>query len=298
MIRSPGDPHRHQSRHVGRRLRRRAEQPTVGEGARRDRAVGSGCPRARTGRVSARGSRRRSATILSSRSLTSVGRSSSTTSTTRVRRPDPCARRTGQPARSRPSGGGVLVIIDRPDDVRVRTAGRSAVAPRLDDDRWRSMLEQIERGRRRCPRPRAASGRPSSRRGLHRVRGRGRAAGRRTPISTCASTPVTSRTPASIRWRPSSATPIASVTCTSRTSAPTFSLASMPRSSPSGKPSRPASSARSERGSSTSAPCSTRSTRAHFDGHATIEQDRVPGTGEPLDDLRQSLAVLDHVSRA
>ena len=41
------------------------------------------------------------------------------------------------------SGGGVLVIIDRPDDVRVRTAGRSAEAPRLDDDRWHSMLHQI-----------------------------------------------------------------------------------------------------------------------------------------------------------
>ena len=41
------------------------------------------------------------------------------------------------------SGGGVLVIIDRPDDVRVRTAGRSLVAPRLDDDQWRSMLDQI-----------------------------------------------------------------------------------------------------------------------------------------------------------
>ena len=36
---------------------------------------------------------------------------------------------------------------------------------------------------------------------------------------------------------------------------------------------------------------------AGFDGYATIEQDRVPGTGEALDDLRQSLAVLDRVGR-
>jgi inosose dehydratase len=41
------------------------------------------------------------------------------------------------------AGGGVLVIIDRPDDVRVGTAGRSSAAPRLDDDRWKAMLDQI-----------------------------------------------------------------------------------------------------------------------------------------------------------
>ena len=40
-----------------------------------------------------------------------------------------------------------------------------------------------------------------------------------------------------------------------------------------------------------------RARRAGFDGYATIEQDRVPGTGEALDDLRQSLAVLDRVGR-
>jgi inosose dehydratase len=41
------------------------------------------------------------------------------------------------------AGGGVLVIIDRPDDIRVRTAGRSDVAPRLDSARWKAMLDQI-----------------------------------------------------------------------------------------------------------------------------------------------------------
>ncbi|MEP7202015.1 MAG: TIM barrel protein [Ilumatobacteraceae bacterium] len=41
------------------------------------------------------------------------------------------------------SGGTVLSLIDKPDDVRVATAGRPDVAPRLDGDRWASMLEQI-----------------------------------------------------------------------------------------------------------------------------------------------------------
>jgi inosose dehydratase len=41
------------------------------------------------------------------------------------------------------AGGGVLVIIDRPDEVRVRTAGRSGAAPRLDTARWTAMLDRI-----------------------------------------------------------------------------------------------------------------------------------------------------------
>jgi inosose dehydratase len=41
------------------------------------------------------------------------------------------------------SGGTILSIIDRPDDVRVRTAGRPEAAQRLDPDRWRAMLDQI-----------------------------------------------------------------------------------------------------------------------------------------------------------
>ncbi len=32
--------------------------------------------------------------------------------------------------------------------------------------------------------------------------------------------------------------------------------------------------------------------RAGYSGYATIEQDRTPDSGAPLDDLRQSLAVL------
>jgi inosose dehydratase len=41
------------------------------------------------------------------------------------------------------AGGGVLVLIDRPDEVRVRTAGRSDAAPRLEKDRWTAMLDRI-----------------------------------------------------------------------------------------------------------------------------------------------------------
>jgi inosose dehydratase len=41
------------------------------------------------------------------------------------------------------SGGTILSIIDKPDDVRVATAGRPDAAPRLDDDRWSAMLDQI-----------------------------------------------------------------------------------------------------------------------------------------------------------
>ena len=41
------------------------------------------------------------------------------------------------------AGGGVFVIIDKPDAIRVATAGRSAAAPRLDDDRWGRMIERF-----------------------------------------------------------------------------------------------------------------------------------------------------------
>jgi inosose dehydratase len=41
------------------------------------------------------------------------------------------------------SGGTILSIIDKPDDVRVATAGRPDAAPRLDDERWNAMIEQI-----------------------------------------------------------------------------------------------------------------------------------------------------------
>ena len=42
------------------------------------------------------------------------------------------------------AGGGVFVIIDKPDTIRVATAGRSAAAARLDDDRWAQMMERFD----------------------------------------------------------------------------------------------------------------------------------------------------------
>ena len=37
---------------------------------------------------------------------------------------------------------------------------------------------------------------------------------------------------------------------------------------------------------------------AGYDGYATIEQDRVPGAGSPLDDLRRSVDVLEAAETA
>jgi inosose dehydratase len=42
------------------------------------------------------------------------------------------------------SGGTILSLIDKPDDILVATAGRPDAAPRLDNDRWAAMLEQID----------------------------------------------------------------------------------------------------------------------------------------------------------
>lgn len=42
------------------------------------------------------------------------------------------------------AGGSVLVVIDSPSPERVATAGRSAAAPRLDDAGWRELLVGIE----------------------------------------------------------------------------------------------------------------------------------------------------------
>jgi inosose dehydratase len=42
-------------------------------------------------------------------------------------------------------GGAVLVVIDRPDERRAATAGRQQDARRLDDREWRAMLDTIQR---------------------------------------------------------------------------------------------------------------------------------------------------------
>ena len=42
------------------------------------------------------------------------------------------------------SGGTILSLIDKPDNVRVATAGRPAAAPRLDAARWVQMVDQLD----------------------------------------------------------------------------------------------------------------------------------------------------------
>lgn len=41
------------------------------------------------------------------------------------------------------SGGTILSLIDKPDAVRVATAGRPDAAPRMDEGRWEAMLDMI-----------------------------------------------------------------------------------------------------------------------------------------------------------
>jgi len=41
------------------------------------------------------------------------------------------------------SGGTILSLIDKPDEVRVATAGRPDAAPRFDADRWGQMVDQL-----------------------------------------------------------------------------------------------------------------------------------------------------------
>jgi inosose dehydratase len=41
------------------------------------------------------------------------------------------------------SGGTILSLIDKPDETRVATAGRPAVAPRMGDERWAQMVDQL-----------------------------------------------------------------------------------------------------------------------------------------------------------
>ena len=123
-------------------------------------------------------------------------------------------------------GDGVFVIIDKPDAIRVATAGRSAAAPRLDDEQWAQLVERFDElaaiARRHGARPVAhphAGGTSSS-------PTRSSASSPR-PTSTCASTRATSPTPGSTRPNRSSGMANGSGTSTSRTSGRRCSPASM-----------------------------------------------------------------------
>ena len=194
------------------------------------------------------------------------------------------------------SGGGVLVIIDRPDDVRVRTAGRSAVAPRLDDDRWRSMLDQITRvsdvahrhGLRPVVHPHAG--------GYIEFEDEVERLVDDMDVDLCIDTG---------HFAYARIDPVAAIEryagrighmhlkdirpdVLARVDAEGLSFWEAIEAGifcPLGE------------GLVDLSAVLDALDAAHFDGYATIEQDRVPGTGEALDDVRQSLAVLDHVGR-
>ena len=194
------------------------------------------------------------------------------------------------------SGGGVLVIIDRPDDVRVRTAGRSAVAPRLDDDRWRSMLDQITRvsdvahrhGLRPVVHPHAG--------GYIEFEDEVERLVEDMDVDLCIDTG---------HFAYARIDPVAAIEryagrighmhlkdirpdVLARVDAEGLSFWEAIEAGifcPLGD------------GLVDLSAVLDALDAADFDGYATIEQDRVPGTGEALDDVRQSLAVLAHVSR-
>lgn len=194
------------------------------------------------------------------------------------------------------SGGGVLVIIDRPDDVRVRTAGRSAVAPRLDDDQWRSMLDQIgqvgdvarRHGLRAVVHPHAG--------GYIEFEDEVERLVEDMDVDLCIDTG---------HFAYARIDPVAAIEryagrighmhlkdirpdVLARVDAEALSFWEAIEAGifcPLGE------------GLVDLSGVLDALDAAHFDGYATIEQDRVPGTGEALDDLRQSLAVLDRVGR-
>jgi inosose dehydratase len=194
------------------------------------------------------------------------------------------------------SGGRVLVIIDRPDDVRVRTAGRSAAAPRLDDARWHSMLDQIAQvgdvarryGLRPVVHPHAG--------GYIEFEDEVERLVDDIDVDLCIDTG---------HFAYARIDPAAAIEryagrighmhlkdirrdVLARVDAEQLSFWEAIEAGifcPLGE------------GLVDLAAVLEALDAAGFDGYATIEQDRVPGTGEALDDLRQSLAVLDRVGR-
>lgn len=192
------------------------------------------------------------------------------------------------------SGGTVLVVIDRPDDERVRTAGRSDAAPRLDDDRWYSLLEQIGKvadvarghGLRPVVHPHVG--------GYIEFEDEVERLVADTDLDLCIDTG---------HFAYARIDPVAAIKRYSdrighihlkdirpdvleRVDAEALSFWAAIEAGifcPLGE------------GLVDLGAVLAALDAAGYDGYATIEQDRVPGTGEPLDDLRQSLAVLDHV---
>ena len=190
------------------------------------------------------------------------------------------------------SGGTILSLIDKPDDVRVGTAGRPDAATRLDDDGWTCDDRPVQRPRRGRAPARGAPRRAPPRRRLRGVRGRDRAAGRRHR-----SRPVPRhRTP---RLRPDGS--VGDDRASRRPPWPRPLQGHPPRRSGTGR--RPSTSTFWEAikagifcpigdGLVDIGAVLDTLDRVGYNGFATIEQDRVPGSGAPLDDVLKSVAVI------
>ena len=123
----------------------RADQPAVAGRPRRHRRRPGSTPSSSAPSATCRRTPTTLRDALASRGA-HVGRarSCSTTSTTRPSRDACWPSPSGSVAFVAAAGGGVFVVIDKPDEIRVATAGRSDAAPRLDDDRWRQMIERFD----------------------------------------------------------------------------------------------------------------------------------------------------------
>ncbi len=194
------------------------------------------------------------------------------------------------------AGGGVLVIIDRPDEVRVRTAGRADAAPRLEADRWKGMLDRIaqvaEIARRHGLRPVVhphVGGYLEFEDEVERLLAD-------TDLDLCVDSghfayagidpaPAISRYAGRIghfHFKDVRPEVLARVR---REGLDFWTAIGAGIFCPLGE------------GLVDLAAVLAALEAAAYDGHATIEQDRVPGSGQPLEDLRRSLAVLETVRR-
>ena len=250
---------RHRARDLGRRLRRPPEQPALAPRPRRDRRR-PGLPAMELGPVGYLPED--PATLraeLDRRNLAAAG------SYVFEDLHDPAEEKTVLAIAERAcraiaaAGGAVLVMIDRPDEARVATAGRPTPRPGFDE-RWAAMLDVVNQVAAVARAARGATRGPSPRRRLHRVRGRDGAPGRRhrpRPVLDTGHLAYARMDPSPIsalrrspRPRPLQGHPSGRI---DRVDAERLT---------SGRRSRRACSARSARGWSTSAACSTCSPRS------------------------------------
>ena len=209
----------------------------------------------------------------------------------------PCARAGSSPRSAAPRRSSSWATTRTATRTATRIAGR--VTP--EDGMTRRRVEGLRRGRqpRRPPghgRGRDPDGRPPAHRHAHRDRGRGPAPVRDDrPVrrSACASTPATGPSgPAATRSRPSASSATASGTSTSRTATRPSWPRRARRRGTAPSPSATASSASSARAASTSRACSRRSTTSATTGWIVVEQDVLPGMGNPRESARRNREYL------